>query len=76
MPISNERTYVLKPEYTHHTAVALSQATANAATGDYTVADLVGLINAPIRTNYNNVSNTTVNNKTTGTIGLATSTQN
>mgnify|MGYP007000392938 len=43
---------------------------------DYTVADLVQLINTAITTKYNNVSNATVGGKTTGTIGLATSKQN
>jgi uncharacterized radical SAM superfamily Fe-S cluster-containing enzyme len=76
MPISNTRSYVLKAEYTHHDVVALTQAAANAATGDYTVADLIDLVNAAIETKYDNVSNTTVGGKTTGTIGLATSTQN
>ena len=56
--------------------VALTQATANAATGDYSVADLVQLINTAITTKYNNVTNATVGGKTTGTIGLATSKQN
>ena len=76
MAISNQRDYVLKTEYTHHTVVALTQAAANAASADYTVADLINLINVAITTKYNNVSNSTVGGKTTGTIGLATSTQN
>ena len=76
MPISNQRDYILKTEYTHHTTVALTQAVANAASADYTVADLINLINVAITTKYDNVSNATVGGKTTGTIGLATSTQN
>ncbi|HBX26219.1 MAG TPA: hypothetical protein DEF72_02175 [Gammaproteobacteria bacterium] len=76
MAISNQRDYVLKTEYTHHTTVALTQTVANAASADYTVADLINLINVAITTKYNNVSNSTVASKTTGTIGLATSTQN
>ena len=57
-------------------AGALPQAAANDASADYTVADLINLINVAITTKYNNVSNSTVAGKTTGTIGLATSTQN
>lgn len=76
MPISNERNYILKPEVVHGDVVALTQAVANAATGDYSVADLVQLINTAISTKYNNVTNATVSGKTQGTIGLATSRQN
>tara|TARA_Y200000002_G_C22687089_1_gene666366 strand:+ start:3510 stop:3740 length:231 start_codon:yes stop_codon:yes gene_type:complete len=76
MPISNERNYLLKPDLAHSGVVALTQSVANAASSDYTVADLVQLINTAITTKYNNVSNATVGGKTTGTIGLATSKQN
>ena len=76
MPISNERNYLLKPDVAHSGVVALTQSVANAASSDYTVADLVQLINTAITTKYNNVSNATVGGKTTGTIGLATSKQN
>jgi hypothetical protein len=76
MPISNQRDYILKTEYTHHTTVALTQAVANAASADYTVADLINLVNVALTSKYNNVSNTTVGGKTTGKIGQATSTQN
>lgn len=76
MPISNERNYVLRPDVAHSGVTALTQAVANAATSDYTVADLVQLINTAISTKYNNVTNATVSGKTTGTIGLATSKQN
>ncbi len=76
MPISNERNYILKPDVAHSGVTALTQAAANAAASDYTVADLVQLINTAITTKYNNVSNATVGGKTTGTIGLATSKQN
>lgn len=76
MPISNQRDYILKTEYSHHTTVALTEAVANAASADYTVADLINLINVAITTQYNNVTNATVGGKTTGTIGKATSTQN
>ncbi len=76
MAISNTRKYILKPEYTHHSAVALTQAAANAAGAAYTVADLITLVNTAITTEYSNVSNATVGGKTTGTIGKATSTQN
>lgn len=76
MAISNERDYVLKTKYSHHTTVALTQSVANNASADYTVADLINLINVAITTQYNNVTNATVGGKTTGTIGKATSTQN
>ncbi len=76
MAISNQRDYVLKTEYTHHTTVALTQAVANAASADYTVADLINLINVAITSKYNNVGISVVGGKDTGTIGLATSTQN
>lgn len=76
MPISNQRDYILKTEYSHHTTVALTQAVANAASADYTVADLINLVNVALTSKYNNVSNGTVSGNTTGTIGLATSTQN
>lgn len=76
MPISNERNYILKPDVAHSGVVALTQTAANAASSNYTVADLVQLINTAISTKYNNVSNATVSGKTTGTIGLATSKQN
>ena len=69
MPISNQRDYILKTEYSHHTTVALTQAVANAASADYSV-------NVALTTKYNNVSNATVGGKTTGKIGQATSTQN
>lgn len=75
MPISNERNYILKPDVAHSGVVALTQAAANAATGDYSVADLVQLINTAITTKYNNVSQAEVLGKPTGTIGLATSKQ-
>lgn len=76
MPISNERNYVLRPDVAHSGVTALTQAVANAATADFTVADLVQLINTAISTKYNNVTNATVAGQTTGTIGLATSKQN
>lgn len=76
MPISNQRDYILKTEYSHHTTVALTQSAANAASAAYSVADLINLVNVALTTKYNNVSNATVGGKTTGTIGLATSTQN
>lgn len=66
MPISNQRDYILKTEYSHHTTVGLTQAVANAASADYSVADLVNLVNVALTTRYNNV--------TTRTIGQATST--
>jgi phosphatidylethanolamine-binding protein (PEBP) family uncharacterized protein len=66
MPISNQRDYLLKTKYSHHTTVGLTQAVANAATADYSVADLVNLVNVALTTRYNNV--------TTRTIGQATST--
>lgn len=76
MPISNQRDYILKTEYSHHTTVALTQAVANAASTDYTVADLINLVNVALTTKYNNVTTATVAGKATGTIGQATSTQN
>ena len=66
MPISNQRDYLLKTKYSHHTTVGLTQAVANAASSDYSVADLVNLVNVALTTRYNNV--------TTRTIGQATST--
>lgn len=66
MTISNQRDYLLKTKYSHHTTVGLTQAVANAATADYSVADLVNLVNVALTTRYNNV--------TTRTIGQATST--
>ncbi len=50
MPISNERNYLLKPDVAHSGVTALTQAAANAASGDYTVADLIDLINTAIAT--------------------------
>jgi len=52
--------------------VALTQAVANAAAADYTIADLVGLINTAIEGNRN----TTAKTATTGTMGLASSAEN
>lgn len=75
MPISNERNYLLKPDVAHSGVVALTQADANAAASNYTVADLVQLINTAVTTKYNNVTNAEVNHVVTGTIGLATSKQ-
>lgn len=67
MAISNTRTYVLKPEYTHHDSVALTQVAANAAVADYTVKDLIDLVNAAIEGEYVVTVNST---------GKATSVQN
>ena len=75
MPISNERNYILKPDVAHSGVVALTQTAANAASSNYTVADLVQLINTAVTTKYNNVTNAEVNHVVTGTIGLATSKQ-
>ena len=66
MAISNQRDYVLKTKYSHHSTVALTQTVANAASADYSVADLINLVNVALTTKYNNV--------TTRTIGKATST--
>ena len=52
MAISNTKAYVLKAEYTHHDTVALTQAAANAAVADYTVADLIALVNTAIAGEY------------------------
>lgn len=67
MAISNTKTYILKTEYTHSDTVALTQAAANAATADYTVKDLIDLVNAAIAGEYV----VTVNS-----IGKASSVQN
>lgn len=75
MAISNTRTYLLKPDLAHSGVVALTQTVANNASADYTVADLVALINTAITTQYDNVSSATVDGNTNGTIGLATSIQ-
>ena len=67
MAISNTKTYILKTEYSHHDTVALTQAAANDATADYTVADLIALINEAIAGEYV---------VTVDSIGKATSVQN
>ena len=52
MSISNDRTYVLKTKYSHHDTVALTQEAANDAEADYTVGDLIELVNAAISGEY------------------------
>jgi hypothetical protein len=52
MAISNSKAYILKAEYTHSDTVALTQAAANAAVADYTVADLIDLVNTAIAGEY------------------------
>jgi len=48
--LSGTRQFIIKDSVKNQDATALTQAVANAATGDYTVGDLVDLINTAIGT--------------------------
>lgn len=52
MAISNTKNYILRTEYAFKDAVALTQAAANDAVADYTVGDLIALVNEAIAGQY------------------------